>query len=139
MLWCNFSCCPSNTHSPSIAAVSSFHSFSPSHAARSFYYQSIKKNKYILLLCEVRWKLFAVTRSSDRSDWITFVKSNQEFMVEKEAKWEQIKWFKAIGSTATTQLQMLEIFYDYDYSSCRELFDPPNRLGSLSTRFALGV
>lgn len=37
-------------------------------------------------------------------------------MVEKETKWEQIKILKAM-------LQMLEIFYDYDYLSCRELFE----------------
>lgn len=44
-----------------------------------------------------------------------------------------------MGSPATTNAnrKMLEIFYDYDYSSCRELFDPWNRLGSLSTRFTL--
>lgn len=43
--------------------------------------------------------------------------------------------FKMMRSSMHLQrLQMDKMFYDYDYSSCRKLFDPSNLLGSSCIR-----
>lgn len=74
---------------------------------------------------------------SEQRNYYTFPKSNQEFSMEKETKWEQIHIFFKVRCEAACNFQryqMDKMFYDYDYSSCRKLFDPTNLWGS--PRFA---
>lgn len=92
-------------------------------------------------------KLFVATSMESNSSRITFPKSNQEFMMEKEAKWEQIKIFKGEHGQRTSIAKCLKIFYDYDFSSCCELFplnDRPKqsfgiRWANKRTRFTLSM